>query len=256
MHCYLCGTSIPDGDPFYNDHGQQVCKPCFLAAPRCYVCRFPGRAMQLVEGLGGECEFCRGNLVAEGMELGPMLQPLRGFLAHFEVAAPTGAAGEPVFRWTDRLQLRHMQTSEDLPPDAFMDDFLRYCYPVYYKRGEFFLLKRMTKPTFVVHALIQLAAAHLAREFGLESLAGRSPFHTYVRGWCHWVGYEAAGLLKYELEQRQLKKWPELGAQGEFSRWEALARTTPAPKVNASFRANLGALAKRHLAPPPQPAAP
>jgi len=245
MICYLCRQGIPDDQPFYNDHGQYVCKPCFKDAPRCFVCRFPGRDLRLVKGLGLECEFCRGHLIAPGAELAPLLAPLAPFLAPFGVQAPADLA----FRWLPNRALRELQTEADLPPETFIDDFLRYAYPVYYHAGALHLLLRMTRTTFVVYASVQLAAAHLARAAGLPDLRGRTPFHSFARGWCHWIGFEAAGRLGYDLEWRQLRKWPELGAQGDFERFQAMARFQKPPQMVRTVRANLGVLARKHLAP-------
>ena len=248
MICYLCGSVIPEDQPFYNDYEKRVCKPCFKDAPRCFVCRFPGKQLQAVEGLGNECEFCRGNLIAEGGELGPVLEPLAPFLAGFGLTPPA----EPRYLYMAWQELRDMQTDADLPPVEFIDDFLRYCYPVYYDQGRLHCLKRMTKPTFIVHALIQLGVADIAGRYGLPNLRGNSPFHTFARGFCHWVGYEAAGRLQYDLENRQLRKWPELGAQGDFKRWESTARFNKTPKIVGFFQANLSTMGRRQFAAPPQ----
>lgn len=246
MICYLCRSPIPEDQPFYNDHGQQVCKPCFKDAPRCFICRFPGNALEEVEGLGPECEFCRGTLVEEGADLLPLLQPVFPFLNGYGLEPPAS----PRFSWLGKEELRRMQTDADLPPALFIDDFLRYCYPVYHRDGTLHCLRRMTTPTLVVYGIIQLAAADLCAAYGLSDLGGGSPFNTFARGFCHWVGFEAAKRLKYDLEHRQLRKWPELGAQGEFERWESMARFNKPPKIVAFFRANLRALARKHLAAP------
>jgi hypothetical protein len=243
MRCYLCGSAIPEDQPFYNDHGHQVCKPCFKDAPRCFVCRFPGKAMEEVEGLGPECEFCRGNLIAEGADLTPVLEPVFPFLPGFGLRPPAA----PRFAWTSKAELRHMQTDADLPPELFIDDFLRYCYPVFFNEGTFFCLRRMTSATLIVYGIVQLATADISVAYGLPNLLGNSPFHTFSRGFCHWVGFAAAKRLKYDLEFRQLRKWPELGAQGEFERWESMARFNKQPRIVAFFRANLKALARKHL---------
>ena len=243
MICYLCGTAIPEHEPFYNDYGQHVCKPCFQEAPRCFVCRFPGKQLEQVTGLGNVCEFCRGNLIAEGGELAALLEPLTPFLAGFGLTPPAA----PRFAWGSWQELREMQTDADLPSIEFIDDFLRYCYPVYYDQGALHCLKRMSKPTFVVYALIQLGTAEIAGRYGQANLRGNTPFYTFARGFCHWVGYEAAGRLKYDLERRQLRKWPELGAQGEFERWESMARFNKTPKIVSFFEANLAAMARRQF---------
>jgi hypothetical protein len=246
MICYLCRDSIPEDQPFYNDHEQFVCKPCFLDARRCFVCRFPGNQLQEVPGLGLECEFCRGHIIAEGSDLDGIIEPLRAFLSPWGLKAPE----RPRWVWSDRLELRQMQTDADLPPEEFIDDFLRYCYPVYHHDGAYHLLRRMTKPTFVAYAVVALAAGDLAQRHGLADLAGRTPFHTFTRGWCHWLGYEAARLLGYDLEWRQLRKWPELGAQGDFERWERMSRVNKPGRMLEYFRAHLSVLVKKHLSPP------
>jgi hypothetical protein len=202
-----------------------------------------------VAGLGLECEFCRGKLIAEGSDLNTIIDPLRAFLGPYGSKAPE----RPRWSWSDRLALRRLQTDADLPPEEFIDDFLRYAYPVYHHDGTFHLLRRMTKPTFVAYAVVQLAAADLALGHGLADLAGRTPFHTFTRGWCHWLGYEAARLLGYDLERRQLRKWPELGAQGDFERWERMSRVNKPARMLEYFRAHLSALVKKHLSPPGQP---
>ncbi len=247
MICYLCGSPIPEDQPFYSDHGQFVCKPCFKDAPRCFICRFPGKSLQPVPGLGDECEFCRGRVIAEGMDVGSVLDPLRPFLQ------PFGLRGDarPRIAWSDRETLRALQTKQDLPPAAFIDDFLRFCYPVFYREGALHLLRRMTKPTLVVYGLMNLAAAEIAAELGQPHLAGRDEERAFARGWCHWIGAQAAERLDYALESRQLRKWPELGAQGDFERWVSMARFNATPKMVRFFKANLKAMRRR---PPRDPA--
>ncbi|MBI3993003.1 MAG: hypothetical protein HY342_07000 [Candidatus Lambdaproteobacteria bacterium] len=241
MICYLCGARIPDDQPFYNDYEKYVCKPCFLDAPRCFVCRFPGRELGQVEGLGAECEFCRGNIIAEGMVLAPLLDPLRPFLASFGLRGDA----QPSVAWDERLTLRELQTGADLPPMQFIDDFLQFCYPVFYREGTLHLLRRMSKATLVVYGLIALASAEIAAEMGHPHLAGRNEARSFARGWCHWIGAQAAERLGYALEARRLRKWPELGGQGDFERWVAMARFNKPPKMVRFFRANLQALLRK-----------
>lgn len=245
MICYQCRDTIADGDPFYSDYDKYICKPCFGDARRCFTCRFPGNQLQEVQGLGLECEFCRGNLVQEGMELESMVAPLRSFLLPFGFRVPE----KQRWVWTERLALRELQSSQDLPPEDFIDDYLRYSYPVYYHEGALHLLPRLTKPTFIAYTVVQLAAGELAGQHALPNLAGKTPFHTFARGWCHWLGYEASRLLGYDLERRQLRKWPELGAQGEFERWDRMSQVNKAAKMVPFFQANLRALVKKHLTP-------
>lgn len=250
MRCYLCGHVIPEDQPFYHDHDHHVCKPCFqvleMVGQRCFICRFPGRHLRKVEGLGLECEFCRGHVIDDDTAPAPLIAPVLPYLAQFGVTP----AELPPFQRTDVATLRAMQTQADLPPAAFIDDFLRYCYPVFHDRGTVYLLRRMTPPTFVVYAIVQLAAAHVAEAFAEPNLHGATPFHAFARGWCHWIGYEAASRLSYDLERRQLRKWPELGGQGDFERFRAMTQHNRMGKINAHFRANLRALARKHLAQP------
>lgn len=243
MICYLCNETIPEEDPHYNDQGHQVCKPCFKEAPRCFVCRFPGKKLETVEGLGLECEFCRGNLIQEGVDINAFFPPMAAFLKNFSHKMPEN----PVFNWVPRLTLRELQTDADLPPEDFIDDFLRYSYPIYYKGGAFHSLFRMPKSTFLVYAIGQMAVWDIASRFDVPDLSGKNPFATMARGWCHWVAYTAAERLGYDLEKRQLKKWPELGLQGEFERWVRMSQHQPPQKMVGFLRANLTQLAKKYL---------
>lgn len=243
MICYQCGQAIPDEEPFYNDHEKYVCKPCFNESRRCFVCRFPGRDLQPVEGLGPECEFCRGQVVAEDTDVASVLQPVAAYLGAFGHKVPEA----PRFERLGARALREMQTDADVAPEAFIDDFLRSAYPVFYRDGTFHLLKRMAPATFTVNMIVQAAVADIAGRFGLPDLSGRTPFHTFARGWCHWLGYEAAGRLGYDLERRRLRKWPELGLQGEFETFERMGRIHKPAKVLAHVKASLGPLAKKHL---------
>ena len=243
MICYLCRDTIGEDQPFYNDYGHYVCKPCFLDAPRCFVCRFPGKVMETVAGLGPECEFCQGKIIAEGTDLTPLVEPLRNFLKAYRLRVPA----QPRWVWSSRDALRALQTQADLPQEDFIDDFLRFAYPIYYHEGAFHLLRRMTKETFVAYGVVAFAAGELASQHALPNLNGQSPFHIFTRGWCHWLGYQASQLLGYDLERRQLRKWPELGLMGEFERWERMARLNKPPKMLAYFQAHLKSLAAKYL---------
>ncbi|MCH8842014.1 MAG: hypothetical protein IID61_03460 [SAR324 cluster bacterium] len=243
MICYLCRSTIEDGQYYFDGHEVQVCKPCFMESRRCFICRFPGQKLVDVQGLGLECEFCRENLVGEESDLENIIHPFFSYLGQFgHTTMP-----HPRFIWCDLAELRELQSGVERPPEEFIDDFLRYCYPVYHRAGGYHLLRRMTKETFVVYTIVQFASADIAERFELNELAGNSPFHTLARGWCHWVGYEASKRLGYDLERRQLRKWPELGAQGEFERWEKMAHFKKPPEMVEFLNANLNALARKHL---------
>jgi hypothetical protein len=220
-----------------------VCKPCFLQSRRCFVCRFPGKKLVDVPGLGAECEFCRGKLVQEGDDLEQLITPFFAYVSQFG----HHAVPHPRFVWTERTALRRMQTEVAVRQEEFIDDFLRYSYPVYHRGGSFHLLPRLTKAAFVVYTVIQLVAADLAARFALADLAGNTPFHALARGWAHWIGYEAAQRLGYELERRQLRKWPELGLQGDFERFEKMSHFKKPMEMAAYFAANASALARKHL---------
>jgi len=245
MQCYLCRSPIAPGQYHYNDHGVQVCKPCFLEAPRCFICRFPGKKVIEVPGLGPECEFCRGQLIGAGTDLEPIITPFFQFVSQFGHRA----APHPEFAWTDRLTLRGMQQAPKRD-EPFIDDFLRYSYPVFHRAGAFHLLPRMTKPTFVVYTIVQLVSADLSARYELPDLLGYTPFHLLARGWAHWIGLEAATRLNYDLERRQLRKWPELGAKGDFERFEKMSPFKKPGELAVYFFANLQQLARKHLTAP------
>jgi hypothetical protein len=112
----------------------------------------------------------------------------------------------------------------------------------------------MTKPTFVVYTIVQLVAADLTARYQLTDLLGHTPFHLLARGWAHWIGLEAATRLNYDLERRQLRKWPELGAKGDYERFEKMAPFKKPGELSAYFFANLQPLARKHLGEPGAPA--
>jgi len=243
MICYHCNKTFPDDQPYYNDYNVVVCKPCFLEGKRCFICRFVGNDLREVPGLGLECEFCRGKVVAEGDSLAESLPPIASFLSAFGCRVEAA----PRFQWSDREPLLALQTQADLPRAEFFDDYLRHAYPIYYRDGVFHMLRRMPRPAFVVHMIVQLAVAHVSGAFRLPNLSGKTPFHAYAQGWCHWIGYGAAAALNYDRERRQLRKWPELGLQGDFERWETMSKSQTTPKVSAHFHATVVALARKSL---------
>jgi len=197
-----------------------------------------------VPGFGAECEFCRGNVVGQGDDLETLISPFFTYVSQFgHKAVP-----HPRFVWTERVALRRMQTDAAVRREDFIDDFLRFGYPVFHRAGGFHLLMRLPKPSFVVYTIIQLVAADIAARFALADLIGNTPFHALARGWAHWIGYEAAQRLGYDLERRQLRKWPELGLQGEFERFEKMAHFKKPKEMAAYFLAHTNALARKHLA--------
>ena len=242
MICYLCGTGIPEDQPFYNDYEQYVCKPCFLDARRCWVCRFPGKQMQEVEGLGAECEFCRKHLISDTDNPADLLQPATPFLTTYGLEVPA----DPKFHFVDRKELREMQTSADLPDDEFIDDYLQHAYPIYYRKGRLHCLRRMTRSTVITYGIIQLAAASICGRLGLASLDGEEPLPMFARGYCHFLGYDAAERLNFDLERRQLRKWPSSRLQGDFDQWQAMARFRPPSYLAAYFRSHANVLMRKH----------
>ena len=243
MICYLCKSGIPEDQPFYNDYEQYVCKPCFLESPRCWICRFPGKALQEVEGLGMECEFCRGNLISPEHNPAEIIRPATTFLANFGLEVPV----EAQYHFTHRDALKDMQIKADLPPDDFIDDFLRTSYPVFFAHGKHHCLRRMTRETLITYGIVQMAAASICDRAQLASLAGDTPFHSFCRGFSHYIGYEASQRLGFDLETRQLRKWPEMGLQGDFERWQAMGRFRKPAYMGSYFKAHFASLARKHL---------
>ena len=154
-----------------------------------------GNRWEEVEGLGMEGEVCRGGLVMEGSDMETMVAPLRSFLLPFGFKVPDKIR----WVWTDCQELRALQTDADLPPDDFIDDFLRYCYPVYYHEGAYHLLRRMTKPTFIAYAVVQLAAGDLPGRDALPDLAGKSPLPTFRPGCFHRLSHALPRPLGHDL---------------------------------------------------------
>ena len=243
MICYLCGSPIPEDQPFYNDYEKYVCKPCFQEVPRCWVCRFPGKDLHQIEGLGAECEFCRGTLISDQDDPAEIVMPAAPFIANFGLEVPTDVQ----YKFIDRTTLRELQTKADVPPADFIDDYLQYAYPVYFQDGAHHCLLRMTRPTLIAYGIVQLAAASICNRVDLPSLTGQTPFHLFARGYCHYIGFEAAQRLNFDLEYRQLRKWPEMGLQGDFERWQSMGKFRKPAYLAEYFKAHCAALAKKHL---------
>ena len=242
MICYLCGTGIPEDHPFYNDYDRFVCKPCFLDARRCWVCRFPGKAMEDVEGLGPECEFCRERLIREGDDLAEILVPAAPFLQTYGLEPPA----RNHYQFVDRTTLRQMQTKADVADEEFIDDFLLNAYPVFYRDGRHHCLRRMTRSTVIAYGIVQLAAAAVCGKTGLKGLEGDTPLHHFARGYCHFIGFDAAARLKYDLEWRQMRKWPANRLQGDFHQWQAMARFRSPSYMAEYFRSHISVLMRKH----------
>ncbi|MBF0351198.1 MAG: hypothetical protein HQM11_09195 [SAR324 cluster bacterium] len=219
MECYLCHKQIPTWASFYHDYDRYVCQDCFRDAKRCFVCRFP-QGIEKIQGLGHLCGFCQPTVIRKDVDVVKSIEPLRQFLSGFRHTIPQALS----LQWIDWNILVGMQL-QGVPPEfkiAFLDEFLHYCYPIYYFRSNMYLIPCLPREQFMVHMAGQLAAADICKTFGQTHLVGDNPFFNLARGWCHWVSYMTAKRLKYTSIQKQLERYPMEPVSGDFSKFLAM----------------------------------
>ncbi|MBF0279779.1 MAG: hypothetical protein HQM13_18420 [SAR324 cluster bacterium] len=242
MTCYLCHKNIPSWMSFYSDYEKNVCQECFSEADRCFLCRFP-QSSEHVPNLGHVCEFCQNTILREGDDLGPILDPLKSFLKQYHHQA----SDEFRFQWTDWNLILGMQI-ENLPKVKikFFDEFLHFAYPVYFLKGTFYLTRCIPRQHFMAHFAGQLAAADICRVYKQAHLLSNSPFAQLARGWCHWVAYSTARILKYKPIQKQLSRWPEQ-FQDDFQKFQAMDEYKKPKEIIAFAQGTLREYAMKYL---------
>jgi hypothetical protein len=229
VHCYLCQKPMAEYDPYFEDYGVRVCKPCFKKAPRCFLCRFPNRK-ERVMGLGNVCEFCAEHALTPKSDLVSLAQPLQQFVAGFGHNVPE----LPPLRWVDWRVLLGMQMDGSRPQFriTFLDEYLHYAYPAFYLKGAIYLLPRMSPSLLMPHLAGQLVAYDICQRYQLPHLLGHKAFQRIARGWSHWVAWRTAKQLKCGEQAKQLSRWPENHLTGEYSKF----RTTGDLKGDAELR--------------------
>lgn len=218
LSCYLCGKTIPAWMSHYADYDKTVCQECFAEADRCFLCRFP-QSVARIPNLGHVCGFCQGDLIQEASDLEPLLQPLKAFLTQYK----HNITEIPKFQWTDWNLIMGMQT--EAPPPVkikFFDEFLHFAYPIFFMKSRFYCIGSIPREHFMAHLAGQLAAADLCRIYKQPHLLGKNPFTQMARGWCHWVAYSTAKILKYKKVEKQLSRWPQQFEE-DFQKYQAMS---------------------------------
>ncbi len=242
MSCYLCNKNIPSWMSYYADYEKTVCQECFAEADRCFLCRFP-HSVEYLPQLGHICEFCQKDVVKDGMDLDPLLEPLKVFLKQYRHDPPDSVP----MQWTNWNLILGMQVQE--PPKVkikFLDEFLHFGYPVYYLKKKFYIIQGISRQHFMPHMAGQLAAADLCQTYQQPHLLGNSPFAQLARGWCHWVAYSTARVLQYKHVQKQLGRWPEQ-FQEEFQKFQAMSEYRKPKEIIAITQGTLKEYALKYL---------
>lgn len=242
MECYLCKKNIPSWMSHYADYDKTVCQECFAEADRCFLCRFP-HSVEKVPSLGHLCEFCQESVISSQSDTTALLTPLYRFLEQHGHPIKK----EPVIQWMDWNLILGMQT-QDAPPQKikFLDEFLRYGYPVFYLKGKIYLIHRISQQHFLPHMAGQMAAAQICEQYQRPHLQGNTPFDQLARGWCHWIAFSTAKVLKYPKIQKELKRWPEQHEE-HAQKFYAMAEFRKPKELVAYARTSLKDYASRYL---------
>lgn len=244
MRCYLCQCVIPEEAPHFSGHGKTVCKKCFKDAHRCFLCRFP-QYEEHIRGLGYICEFCYPETLHKDSDLASFLEPLEVFLSRLRHKITE----TPQIQWVDRNILLGMQLQGRKPDYGieFLDEYLHYCYPVYYLKKRFYIMPRIPHQLFMAHMAGQLAAADLCNKYDLPHLLDHNGFARFARGWVHWVSYSTATILKYTDIQKQLSRWPETIFPDEFSKFLNMSEFRKPEEITIFAHRTLKQYAQKYL---------
>ncbi|MCP4752694.1 MAG: hypothetical protein GY866_17545 [Proteobacteria bacterium] len=244
MTCFVCQAKIWSGASHYADHGKVVCQNCFKDAKvRCFTCRFPHIDGTIV-GLGGICRFCRKGNIGRAADLNPLLKPLNGLLKNHKhrVVSPVD------IQWLDWRVILGMQMDDMRVLNVkFFDELIRHCYPVFYLKEKFYVIPSIPQQWFLTYMSGQLAAADLCQKYDLPHLLGNSPFHLLARGWCHWISYNTARLLKFKKAVKFLDRFPESELSGDSSKFVAMTEFRKPKEIIDFGQQNLKKFAKKYL---------
>ncbi len=242
--CYLCNGKIWSRASHYSDHGKVVCQSCFQnATVRCFTCRFP-HAVEKIHGQGGVCEFCKETNLIQQSDIGALLTPLKTFLQQYghEIRRP------PKLLWVDWKLVLGMQL-DDMGNIRikFFDELVRYCYPVYFMKNLFYIIPSIPQQWFMPYMASQLASADICRKYKLSHLRGTTPFLEMARGWCHWIAYSTAKILKYDKIAKTINRWPESSLPGNFSKFQAMSEFRKTKEIIEFGQQTLKEYADRYL---------
>ncbi len=244
LTCYLCEAKIWSNASYYSDHGKEVCQNCFKnAVIRCFTCRFP-HVVEKVSGQGGVCEFCKEVNLTSKSDIGPLLVPLQKFLKGYghEVRKT------PTLLWVNWKLIMGMQLGEHSSPKIkFFDEFVKQCYPVYQLKGLFYVIPSIPQQWFMPFMAGQLTAADLCKKYNVPHLKGNSPFLEMARGWCHWITYSTARVLKQEQVAKSISRWPESSLSGNFSKFLAMSEFRKPKELVVFAHQNLKEYAGKYL---------
>jgi hypothetical protein len=200
--------------------------------------------VETISGLGGICEFCIDKNLTKSSDLAPMLKPLQSFLSKFghEVGI------KPNLLWVNwKLVMGMQQDNPDTIIVTFFDELVRYCYPVYYLKGLYYVIPSIPRQWFMPYMAGQMIAADICKKYDLFHLRGNSPFLELARGWCHWVAYSTAKTLKYDKPTKAINRWPESTLPGNFQKFLAMSEYRSPTEIVEFSQQNLAEFAKKYL---------
>lgn len=244
LHCYICQKKVWETMSHYADYDKVVCQSCFKDAKiRCYFCRFP-KTNEVIQGVGGVCEFCVGGLISRESDIDTITKPLLSFVNQHGHAIQK----LPGINWISGSALLKYQL--DCPPLAkirFFDEMTRYYYPLIHEDGGLKCLSSIPQKWFMSLFAGQLANMDVCRKYHLEHLRDIGPFQELARGWSHYIAYSTAKTLKYDQVVKVLARFPENDLMGSFPKFLAMSEYRKPAEVITFAKEQIQTFANRYL---------
>lgn len=241
--CFLCEESIWPNMSRYEGHGHSICQKCFTDAKhRCFFCGFPDVIPDSMENTP-YCEFCKPELVFKKEDLSSLLPPIKSFLNHF-------AINHFDFSSTTFTTSKQLLPLQGLKSDCKIQSFeelIKQAYPVYQLKGRFYIVGPISKQWVLPLLAIQLSVAHFCKQYHLDHLSGDTPFHSYLQGWCHYIGYFMAKTLQYKTQTKTLEKFPGNSFKGDFLKFLAMSEFRPPKEMIQHSLVTIESFYKRYL---------
>lgn len=241
--CYICQKKIWPDMSRYEDHGTSICQTCFKDAPqRCFFCGFP-KTISSFPSESPYCEFCHTSLISKENGVQSFLTPLKSFLPYFKVSIP------------DQLEIIHtnwnlilgMQISDQVENIHSFSILMQNCYPIYYLKEKIYIPSLIPSIWVLPLLSIQISAAYYCNIYQLNHLKGNTPFHTYLQGWCHYIGYFTALRLKSSVVKTSLSKFPAYEHSGEFNKFLAMGEYRKPKELISHVTQTISQYHKRYM---------
>lgn len=217
--CFLCEKDIWPNMSRYEDHGKSVCQTCFKDAKRrCFFCGFPEVESSSLSETPC-CRFCSDKLISTNGDISQFISPLKSFLSHFKISYPNF---DSLIHVNWNLILGMQMEQDKIGNIKNFKELMQVCYPIYHLKGKIYILKQIPSQWLLPLLATQVSSAYYCQKFGLNHLKGETPFHTYLQGWCHYIGYFTAKTLKYAEVAKAFEKFPQ-NSRGDFLKFQAMS---------------------------------